>query len=68
MTLVLQNWSDSFSPQVHPYVQAPVVPVLTVDSGMTYNEETLKKILTARRGRSANAPADKDKFLVWLNE
>ncbi|HWX32132.1 MAG TPA: hypothetical protein VNZ53_32465 [Steroidobacteraceae bacterium] len=67
MTLVLQNWSGSFS-QVHPYAQAPVMPTLAVDNATPYSEETVLKILAARDGKNASAPADKDKFLDWLNE
>ena len=65
MTLVMQNWSGNFS-QVNPYAQAPVMPAVAVDNSTRYNQETVKKILAARDGRNANAPADKDKFLDWL--
>lgn len=42
-----------------------VQPVV-IDNASPYNDETVAKILAAKRGQNADAPTDPDKFLDWL--
>jgi hypothetical protein len=68
MTLLIQNTVVSTVSQTYPYALALAFPTLTVDNQVAYNEATVQKILAARDGKNASAPADKDKFIDWLNE
>lgn len=70
MTLVLYSTklsSVSVSQGSRLTADVSEIPRITVSNASPYIEATVTKILAAKRGKNAAAPADKDQFLDWLN-
>jgi hypothetical protein len=51
--------------QLSPY---RVDVMATVDTAAQYNQETVRKILAARKGKRVKVPSDSAGFMAWLTE